>query len=249
MICWMGQAMRKIGPVQSGLLLLVLCSGCMTGPTLFERKDKYSNHEPGSDAWWAEKATLPPGVRQQYKKGKVWPASPRSTEEPQQFSHTYHSAHYWPLPYACQDRQYIQTAMEQQVAQGWLEATTLYSRHFDPETQQLNRAGMLELENLLYRVPPERRQVHVQATHDTVRDTTRLEAVHAAVAQTSAGAAGVPVQLRDCGEYGRPAAEVDQINQRYMATFPAPRLNGRSSGGTQGATAGNMSSSSTSSSR
>ncbi len=60
--------------------------------------------------------------------------------EPQQFSHTYYSEHYWPLPYVCQDRAYVHAAMEQQTALGWQEDTTLFDRHFDPETQHLNRA-------------------------------------------------------------------------------------------------------------
>lgn len=237
--------MRKIGLVQSGLLLLACCSGCMTGPTFFERQDKYSNHEPGTDAWWAEKATLPPGVRQKYKKGKMWPPQPRSHQEPQQFSHTYYSAHYWPHPYSCQDRHMVHGVIEQQVALGWQEETTLYSRHFDPVTQELNRAGSLHLEYLLHAVPPERRAVYVQSTLDVSRDATRVASVEAIVAQTAAGREGLTVQLRECLEYSRPAAEVDRINARYLSTMPSPRLagsSGASSGSAQSATAGNTAS-------
>ncbi len=222
--------MRKIGLLQFGLLLLVTCSGCMTGPTLFERDDPRSRHEPGSDGWWAEKAALPPGVRQKYKKGKIWPVSPRSTQEPQQFSHTYHSAHYWPLPYVCQDRQYFHATMEQQVSLGWREETTLYDRHFESNSQQLNRAGQLHLDYLLHVIPPERRAVFIQSTYDSAMDVMRTEAVHAAIAQSSAADAGINVEVRDCQQLSRPAAEVERINTRYMSTFPAPRLGSVSSG-------------------
>lgn len=224
--------MRKIGLVQLGLTMLISCTGCMTGPTMFERHDKYSSHPPGSDAWWAEKAALPPGVRQEYKKGKIWPARPRSTQEPQQFTHTYHSEHYWPLPYVCQDRQFVYASMEQQVALGWQEETTLYSQHFDDHTHQLNRAGQLQLDYLLHVIPPERRAVYIQSTYDGELDAIRLEAVQAAVAQ-SPGAAeqAFPIELRNCQNPGRPAAEVALMNSRYVATIPAPRIGGVPSGG------------------
>ena len=225
--------MRKLAFPLS-LLIAGAIQGCATGPHLFERTDKTSCYEPGSDEWWAEKALLPPGQRQQCKKGKIWPASPRSTLPPQQFSHVYHSEHYWPLPYVCQDRQSVRDMMDMQVSLGWQEETTIYNRHFDLNTNTLTRAGELHLERIVYVVPPERRAVYVQATHDAGMDAARMEIVNAAVASISNGHIDVPITLRECQEFGRAASEVQAINSTYNSSIPSPRLS--SAGGSGGAT-------------
>ena len=87
-------------------LLMPLC-GCSTGPILFGHNDCQSSAEPGSAQWWTERAQAPPGARNVCHKGKMWPVRPRPTGEKQQFTHAYHSQHYWPLPYVCQDRAYV----------------------------------------------------------------------------------------------------------------------------------------------
>ena len=227
----MNQGMKKHGLIQFAILIMVSSAGCMTGPTIFERHDQYSSLEPGSDAWWAEKAMLPPGVRQKCHKGKVWPPVPRSTQEPQQFSHTYHSEHYWPLPYVCQDREAVAVALEQQTSLGWQEQTTLYEQHFDPVTHQLNRAGNLHLDYILHVVPAHRRTVFVQSTYQPDVDSIRTESVNQAMAMFSQGQSPVAVVVRECQQYGRPAAEVGQINARYLSSMPSPRLNSGSGGG------------------
>ena len=223
--------MRKFA-LPFALLVAGALQGCTAGPQFFgHRDDPNSCHEPGSDAWWAEKALLPPGVRQQCKKGKVWPARPRSTEEPQQFSHTYYSEHYWPLPYVCQDRESVKTFMETQTALGWQEETTLYSRHFDEITEKLSRAGELHLEYILHVVPLERRSVYIQSTYDDTLDSVRTESVSAAMARMPQGAGNVIVAIRDCQQFGRPAAEVQMINTMYNSSMPSPRLGSASSSG------------------
>ncbi|MFO0979626.1 MAG: hypothetical protein U0996_24715 [Planctomycetaceae bacterium] len=220
--------MRKM-TLPFALLLAGALQGCSAGPQFFGHRDQTSRHEPGSDAWWAEKAALPPGVRQECKKGKVWPARPRSTQEPQQFIHTYHSAHYWPLPYTCQDAQAVWANIDQQTALGWQEETTIYDRHFDPMTQQLTKAGELHLTYILHAVPAERRAVYIQSTYDAALDALRTESVNATMAKMNYNNS-VTVTVRDCQEVGRPAAEVQMINQMYRDTTPTPRLGDAGSG-------------------
>lgn len=227
-------AMRKLAfPLT--LLMAGAIQGCAAGPQFFGHTDKTSCHEPGSDEWWAEKALLPPGQRQKCKKGKIWPASPRSTEPPQKFSHTYHSEHYWPLPYVCQDRAAVRNMMDMQTSLGWQEETTIYDRHFDPSTNQLTHAGELHLERIVYVVPPERRAVYVQSTHDAGMDAVRMEIVNAAIASISNGNNDVPVSLRECQQHSRAASEIQVINSMYNASAPSPRLS--SAGGSGGAAA------------
>ena len=206
-------------------------SGCSTG-MFSSGHDERSRYEAGSDGWWAEQGELPPGVRRTWKKGKVWPARPRSDAPPQQFSHTYYAQHYWPLPYTCHDRAAVRGLMETQAALGWQGETTLYNRHFDTATQKLTRAGELHLEYILRDVPVERRSVWVQSTFSEELDGVRLESVRTSMSQRLKSIEGVPLAVRECREFGRPAAEVEVISEMYRNSTPAPRL-GIGSGGMQ----------------
>lgn len=227
--------MRTIGPCSLALAMMMLASGCMTGPSLIEQTDPYSNAKCGSSQWWAEKAMIPPGVKRKCKKGKVWPARPRPSGEGQQFSHTFHSALYWPLPYVCQDRQYVHDIMEVQRTNGWTEETTLYDRHFDSQEHVLTRPGELHLLRILEITPQQRRAVYIQSTRDPNVDSVRLANVEVAIAELTHGAVSVPITIRTGREYSRPASEVQIINSLYNASIPSPRLTGGAAAGGGGA--------------
>lgn len=219
------------------LLIAGAIQGCATGPQFFGHSDPTSCHEPGSDEWWAEKALRQPGERQRCKKGKIWPARPRSPEPEQQFSHIYHSQHYWPLPYVCADRAAVYSMFEMQTSLGWQEETTLYDRHFEPGTNLLTRAGELHLERIVHVIPPERRAVYVQSTYDPVIDAVRMETVTAAVASIANGH-DVPISIRECQELSRAASEVQAINTMYNTSIPSPRISSAGSGGSAAASTG-----------
>lgn len=223
----------------AGLMMTSLAaSGCSTG-FLGGHHDERSRYAPGSEGWWAEQGELPPGVRRKWHKGKVWPAKQRSDAPPQQFSHTFYSQHYWPLPYTCQDRESVVRVMEVQTGLGWQEETTLYNRHFDVQTHALTRAGELQLEYILRDVPVERRAVWVQSTFSGEADGVRLASVRSAMAQRVSATAEIPLAVRECREVGRPAAEVEVISSLYRSSMPTPRLGSMmSSGGGQPQSAG-----------
>ncbi len=219
--------MRTIGgPCSLAFAVMTLLSGCMTGPSLIANDDPYSNSKPGSDQWWFEKAQITPGVRQKCKKGKIWPARPRPAGEGQQFSHTFHSAHYWPLPYVCADRQYVKDIMEVQKSNGWAEENTLYSRHFNNIDQTLTRPGRLHLQRILEITPLQRLAVYVQSTRDPGIDSARISNTESAIAELTHGLGAVSVTLRTGREYSRPASEVQIINDLYNSSIPTPRLAG-----------------------
>lgn len=114
--------------------------------------------------------------------------------------------------------------METQAALGWQGETTLYNRHFDGTTQKLTRAGELHLEYILRDVPVERRSVWVQSTFSEELDGVRLESVRTAISQRMKSVNEVPLAVRECREFGRPAAEVEVISDMYRNSTPAPRL-------------------------
>ena len=213
-----------------------LFSGCATGPVSFMDEEN-CGPEPGSSDWWAEKALLPPGGRQKCYKGKMWPPQPRPTVEAQQFTHAYHSEHYWPMPYVCQDRAYVRDIVAAQDQNGWQQQSTLYDRHFDKD-QQLTAPGRFQLMDILEVNPLQYRTVYIQSAFNIEIDNVRLANVQQLLAEMTGGADEIPVILRRGRDYSRPASEVKAINDLYHDTTPSPRLASQSGGGGGGASAG-----------
>ena len=209
-----------------GLTLALLFAGCTaSGPHLFRKSSEeyYGGPEPGTDAWWSSQAAAPVGVRQKYYKGKAWPPSPRPTGPKQQFTHRFHSAHYWPHPYTCWDRQAVEDPVAIQESNGWEAAATLYDYHFDTKDQQLTNAGRSHLHWILTHTPPQYRRVSVQAHADRTLSEVRLQNVTALATQMSRD--GIPhVSLRETDTIGRPAEEVDAIRRKELSTIPDPRV-------------------------
>lgn len=221
--------MKKFGQYFVAALIASSLAGCATGPIQFVQ-DGECGPEPGSNEWWAEKAMLPPGTRQSCHKGKMWPPRPRPTVERQQFTHTYHSEHYWPLPYVCQDRQYVKDIVSVQQQNGWEQQSTLYARHFDDE-QQLNTPGRLQLMDVLEINPLQYRTVYIQSTYNIELDNARLANVQQIVSEVTGGSGEVPVVIRRGRDYSRPAVEVKQLNDLFRGSLPTPRLGSLTGGG------------------
>jgi hypothetical protein len=191
--------------------------------------------------WYDAEARRPDGARQIHSHGLEWPPYPRPCGEGQQWSTRFHAAHYWPHPYNCQDRGYLQAISANQVANGWQKETTLYYYHFDDKEHALNHAGKLRLKWILQTIPEERRSVFVQQADDKSVSDARLASVRAAAAEIVGENALPPIMLRMDTPDGRPTDEVNQINKKVKGALRTPQigydpssLNGSSSGGSGG---------------
>lgn len=180
--------------------------------------------EKWSEEWYQRKAFDPVGARQKCHKGKLWPPYPRPTGEKQAFWHKFHSAHYWPLPYVCEDRAYVRNLSNMQIANGWINRNTLYDYHFDQETNTLNHAGILQLERILEDTPYQYRTVWVQKVRDAVASSVRMESVRAESITLVGDHDLAPIELRRAAPNGRPADEIDRIRKAELDTMPAPRI-------------------------
>ena len=211
--------MPRFVPV--ALVALVISSGCAALNGMSE-----DTHRPKrwSDEWYAIEAESPAGARQRLRGGKLWPPFSRPTGKDQQFLHKFHTAHYWPYPYQCQDRQFVRTVSQSQVNNGWIAATTLYSYHFDPETHSLNHSGRLQLRWILEDAPPNHRLVWVQAGTNSNTSQSRLSSVRDETADMIGEPPRPPIMLRVTSPLGRPAGEVDQIWRRRLESQPLPRI-------------------------
>jgi len=165
----------------------------------------------GTPEYYEARAALPPGQRQEYKYGKMWPVRPRPTGPAQPLVHKYHSAHYWPWPYVCEDRAAVLAVCETQTYNGWLAATTFYDYHFDPVTHDLNSAGRQHLRWILTATPEQYREAHVALSGPADANAARLKSVEAELANLVGPGQGIPVLPTVADPLGRPADEVQKI--------------------------------------
>ncbi|MBS0201921.1 MAG: hypothetical protein JSS49_03415 [Planctomycetes bacterium] len=178
---------------------------------------------PFTEAWYQQRADDPPGARQIEKHGKYWPPYPRPMGRKQTFSHAYHTAHYWPYPYNCQDRADVNNLLDAQTGAGWALATTLHDYHFDEDTQQLTDAARSQLLWTANSVPPQYRTVYISQGNTPEKGQLRI-----AQAETYFREMGIqnspPVVARYETFNGRPANEVDVVRRLELESIPKPRL-------------------------
>jgi hypothetical protein len=209
--------------VPVGLLALMMLTGC----SMFGR-DEYGMR---GGAWYDDDdgdELRPIGSPQKHHHGLLWPPYPRPTGECAEFTHRYHHAHYWPLPYVCDDRAYVRHVSEMQVINGWTAETTLYDYHFVEGTAELNQSGRLHLHWILQDVPPARRMVWVQTALDPQTSQARLANVQIAGLEMAGEGNVPPIMLRPGSIIGgKPAQEVDLQTRAYLGSIPMPRLPNR----------------------
>lgn len=187
----------------------------------------------GSPEYYEAHAADPPGARQKYKYGKLWPPTARPSGPHQLFVHKFHHTHYWPFPYICQDRQEVATVAATQIQNGWIMATTLYDYHFDPQTNELNSSGKSHLRWILVHVPEDFRQVHVCVDDLADVTATRTVSVQRELARIASPDHSVPVLTRISDPVGRPASEVQSIFKSAAENMLPPILSTSSSGGNE----------------
>jgi hypothetical protein len=206
--------------------LLALVGSALSGPASEAGWPFYSESglRRGSPEYMEARAAEPPGMRQKYHHGKLWPPFPRPAGKELPWVHKYHHAHYWPHPYTCQDQHVIRNLARTQVANGWQSATTLFDYHFDPATHELNAAGKSHLNWLLAHVPHEYRQAHVAAADNPEFNSVRVLSVEREIARSVGEHQDVPVLLRVAEPIGRPASEVHWIFRQAQENMLPPAI-------------------------
>ncbi len=180
--------------------------------------------DAGTPEYYEYYSDLPVGSRQRYWKGKLWPPRPRPTGHKQLPAHKFHSAHFWPFPYVCQDRALVEATNFAQVENGWITATTFYDYHFDPETQALNSAGRRHLSWLLTSVPKQFRNPYVSSTFDPNATQARVASVETSIAALLGHDVPMPVELRVASPLWRNANVVDGTMRAYAESMPPPMI-------------------------
>ncbi|MCA8993546.1 MAG: hypothetical protein KDA88_16275 [Planctomycetaceae bacterium] len=186
----------------------------------------FSDNGPprGSREWYEMHAADPPGVRQKYAYGKMWPPVARPTGPKQPAIHTYYDAHFWPNPYNLEDRRVVRSVMQTQVDNGWLSATTLYHYHFDADTNELNSSGQQHLHWLLTHAPIQYRQANVASDIDAKVNSDRVGSVEREIDRLLGQSASIPVLLRVGDPVGTPADQVQNVFTQAEAARSVPAI-------------------------
>ncbi|MEZ5943886.1 MAG: hypothetical protein R3C18_21020 [Planctomycetaceae bacterium] len=169
-------------------------------------------------------AADPPGVRQRYAYGRMWPAAARPSGPPQPAIHKYYDAHFWPNPYNLEDRRVVRGVMQTQVDNGWLAATTLYHYHFDADTNALNSSGQQHLYWLLTHAPVQYRLANVASDVDSTVNSKRVESVEREINRLLGQSASIPVLLRVGDPVGTPADQVQNVFTQAESARSAPAI-------------------------
>jgi len=139
----------------------------------------------------------------------------------------------WPEPFLQADRNAVMCPFAIQTANGWRRQNLLSDYHFNEATNQLTLAGESKLRYILTQMPRTRRTVFVQQGHAISVTEARMHSVERAAEQIVPPGMIAQVVESNLPNEGWPAADIDAVTRKFIATTPDPRLpaGGISSGG------------------
>lgn len=130
----------------------------------------------------------------------------------------------WPKPFLCHDRQAYHAIFAVMTQRGWQCECTLTSDHFDPQTQQLNRAGKAKISGIMTNLPEVARQVHVLQDSTNEVAEARMENVRNEI-QNKFVALPIPeIAVTNYAPHGMNGALVEDVQKRFVEGLPAPAV-------------------------
>jgi hypothetical protein len=149
----------------------------------------------------------------------------------------FHRNNAWPEPFQSADRAVTREPFCIQVNNGWKMQNTIGTYLFNPETQELNRAGELKVKWVVTQAPIHRRAVFVLVGESPEDTRVRVESVQRYVSRLVPDGNLPPVMITYTEPEGASGEYFDAVNRAMMQSIPAPRLpadasiTGSSSGG------------------
>ncbi len=146
----------------------------------------------------------------------------------------FHRNNAWPEPFQSADRAATREYFCIQVNNGWKMQNTIGTFLFNAETQELNRAGELQVKWIVTQAPIHRRAVFV-LIGETPEDTQkRVLSVQNYISRIVPAGHLPPVMITHTQAEGASGAYFDAINNAMMQSIPAPRLPAAAGGGGTG---------------
>lgn len=136
----------------------------------------------------------------------------------------------WPWPYMCPDRMAVRQPFEMMICNGWRRQNLLGSHHFNPETNQLNRAGELQVQWIMTQAPSQHRQIFIEQSIHPEVTATRIASTQGFAQRVAIDGQSPQVYDSHLMSEGRPADVVNLTNVRFLESMPTPVLPARDTG-------------------
>ncbi len=136
----------------------------------------------------------------------------------------WHRNNAWPEPFIQVDRQAALAPIDMMVNNGWQLQNTIPHQLFDPETQELTRAGQLKVQRTLTQMPTRRRMVFVLKGKTADITEMRLKSVEKAAAEVVGDSASTMIVVTDVEPRGGSGSYYERVNSGYESSTPPPRL-------------------------
>lgn len=144
----------------------------------------------------------------------------------------------WPQPFYVPDRIAARSPFEVMIRNGWQVQNTLSDDHFDPETGALIGAGELKVRGILIDSPPEHREVFILRGKNPEDTANRQRSVEEYAARIMHPGERPQISQSLIRPRGTPAERIVDIDTRYSASAPDPRLTSTGGGGGGGSGGG-----------
>ena len=128
----------------------------------------------------------------------------------------------WPLPFSCWDREHYYAIMNQQFATGLQVAHTLTAEYFDPETNQLNRAGEMRVGWIMQNSPQASKQIFVYQDQTGPTMQQRMDAIRKFSDRYYSHLGQVAIASSQIRPHQVPALYQAQTNTLYSESMPDP---------------------------
>lgn len=128
----------------------------------------------------------------------------------------------WPLPFSCWDREHYYAIMNQQFATGLQVAHTLTSEYFDPETNELNRAGEMRVGWIMQNSPQASKQIYVYQDQTGPTIQQRIDAIQRFSDRYYGHLGQVAIASSSIRPHQVPALYQAQTNTLYSESMPDP---------------------------
>lgn len=130
----------------------------------------------------------------------------------------------WPEPFVQVDRRAVRSPIARMVEKGWELQNTVPDELFDPESQELTKAGRVKVRKTLTEMPIRRRMVFVQKGQTAEMTQTRLQSVEKAATEVvGEGAVGM-ISVTNLIPQSRSGDYYQRVKTQYEESMPAPRL-------------------------
>ena len=140
----------------------------------------------------------------------------------------------WPQPFLATDRQAAREPINLMVNNGWQRQNMLSDAHFEAGGSQLSEAGRLKALWIANEAPEQHRVAYVHRAATPQETNVRIQTVQNFIAQSAYPGPLPPVYESNRSDAGSPADRADQINRKFQAAIPDPKLPAPTTGSSGG---------------